>query len=104
MAIVVKYNVLDIETKQVFPNLMAQEITEHFKISRRYVTKCAKDNIVARGRFKIEVVAKKTNNDEKGNHLTLLDLKDWDKIRKPINKALSNSGKSIKLICPDLGE
>ena len=32
MAIVVKYNVLDIETKQVFPNLMAQEITEHFKI------------------------------------------------------------------------
>ena len=103
MSVIVKYNVKDTETKRVYPNLTAQEIAEQFNISRRYVTKCAKDNIVARGRFKIEAVTKKTNNDEKGNHLTLIDLKDWDKIRKPINKALSNSGKSIKLICPDLG-
>ena len=99
---IVKYNVIDLETKVVIPNITSDEVCERINICRRYLTKCVNENKVAKGRYKIEKF--ETNNDDKMNSLSFEDLKDWDKICKPINKALKNSGKSIKLICPNLGE
>ena len=99
---IVKYNVIDLETKVVIPNITSDEVCERINICRRYLTKCVNENKVAKGRYKIEKF--EPNNDDKMNSLSFEDLKDWDKICKPINKALKNSGKSIKLICPNLGE
>ena len=99
---IVKYNVIDLETKVVIPNITSDEVCERINICRRYLTKCVNENKVAKGRYKIEKF--EPNNDDKMNSISFEDLKDWDKIRIPINKALNISGKSIKLICPDLGE
>lgn len=98
---IVKFNVIDLETKVVIPNITSDEVCERINICRRYLTKCVNENKVAKGRYKIEKF--EPNNDDKMNSLSFEDLKDWDKIRIPINKALNISGKSIKLICPDLG-
>lgn len=98
---IVKFNVIDLETKVVIPNITSDEVCERINICRRYLTKCVNENKVAKGRYKIERF--EPNNDDKMNSLSFEDLKDWDKIRIPINKALNISGKSIKLICPDLG-
>ena len=97
----VKFNVIDLETKVVIPNITSYEVCERINICRRYLTKCVNENKVAKGRYKIEKF--EPNNDDKMNSISFEDLKDWDKIRIPINKALNISGKSIKLICPDLG-
>ena len=99
---IVKFNVIDLETKVVIPNITSDEVCERINICRRYLTKCVNENKIAKGRYKIEKF--EPNNDDKMNSLSFEDLKDWDKIRIPINKALNISGKSIKLICPDLGE
>lgn len=98
---IVKFNVIDLETKVVIPNITSEEVCERINICRRYLTKCVNENKVAKGRYRIERF--EPNNDDKMNSLSFEDLKDWDKIRIPINKALNISGKSIKLICPDLG-
>ena len=98
---IVKFNVIDLETKVVIPNITSDEVCERINICRRYLTKCVNENKVAKGRYKIEKF--EPNNDDKMNSSSFEDLKDWDKIRIPINKALNISGKSIKLICPDLG-
>lgn len=98
---IVKFNVIDLETKVVIPNITSDEVCERLNICRRYLTVCVNENKVAKGRYKIEKF--EPNNDDKMNSLSFEDLKDWDKIRIPINKALNISGKSIKLICPDLG-
>ena len=99
---IVRFNVIDLETKVVIPNITSDEVCERINICRRYLTKCVNENKVAKGRYKIEKF--EPNNDDKMNSISFEDLKDWDKIRIPINKALNISGKSIKLICPDLGE
>ena len=98
---IVKYNVIDLETKVVIPNITSDEVCERINICRRYLTKCVNENKVAKGRYKIEKF--EPNNDDKMNSISFEDLKDWDKICKPLNKALKKRGKSIKLICPDLG-
>ena len=98
---IVKFNVIDLETKVVIPNIASDEVCERLNICRRYLTNCVNENKVVKGRYKIEKF--EPNNDDKMNSLSFEDLKDWDKIRIPINKALNISGKSIKLICPDLG-
>ena len=97
----VKFNVIDLETKVVIPNITSDEVCERINICRRYLTKCVNENKVAKGRYRIERF--EPNNDDKMNSISFEDLKDWDKIRIPINKALNISGKSIKLICPDSG-
>ena len=99
---IVKFNVIDLETKVVIPNITSDEVCERINICRRYLTKCVNENKVAKGRYKIEKF--EPNNDDKMNSISFEDLKDWDKIRIPINKALKKRGKSIKLICPNLGE
>ena len=98
---IVKFNVIDLETKVVIPNITSDEVCERINICRRYLTKCVNENKVVKGRYRIERF--EPNNDDKMNSLSFEDLKDWDKIRIPINKALNISGKSIKFICPDLG-
>ena len=99
---IVKFNVIDLETKVVIVNITSDEVCERLNICRRYLTKCVNENKVAKGRYKIERFEPNID-DDKINSLSFEDLKDWDKIRIPINKALNISGKSIKLICPDLG-
>ena len=99
----VKFNVIDLETKVVIPNIASDEVCERLNICRRYLTKCVNENKVAKGRYKIEKFEPNID-DDKINSISLSDLKDWDKICKPLNKALKKRGKSIKLICPNLGE
>lgn len=98
----VKFNVIDLETKVVIPNITSDEVCKRINICRRYLTNCVNEKKVVKGRYKIERFEPNID-DDKINSLSFEDLKDWDKIRIPINKALNISGKSIKLICPDLG-
>ncbi len=96
----VKFNVIDLETKVVIPNITSDEVCERINICRRYLTKCVNENKVVKGRYKIERV--KPNNDDKINSLSFEDLKDWDKICKPLNKALKKLNKQIPISCSDL--
>lgn len=100
---IVKFNVIDLETKVVIPNITSDEVCERINICRRYLTKCINEKKVVKGRYKIEKFEPNID-DDKINSLSFEDLKDWDKICKPLNKALKKRGKSIKLICPNLGE
>ena len=97
---IVKYNVIDLETKVVIPNITSDEVCERINICRRYLTKCVNENKVAKGRYKIEKF--EPNNDDKMNSISFEDLKDWDKIRKPLNKALKKINKQIPITCSDL--
>ena len=100
---IVKFNVIDLETKVVIPNITSDEVCERINICRRYLTKCINEKKVVKGRYKIEKFEPNID-DDKINSLSFEDLKDWDKLCKPLNKALKKRGKSIKLICPNLGE
>ena len=97
---IVKFNVIDLETKVVIPNITSDEVCERINICRRYLTKCVNENKVAKGRYKIEKF--EPNNDDKINSISLSDLKDWDKICKPLNKALKKINKQIPITCPNL--
>ena len=67
---IVKFNVIDLETKVVIPNITSDEVCERINICRRYLTKCVNENKVAKGRYKIERF--EPNNDDKMNSLLLL--------------------------------
>ena len=97
---IVKFNVIDLETKVVIPNITSDEVCERINICRRYLTKCVNENKVAKGRYKIEQL--EPNNDDKINSLSLSDLEDWDKICKPLNKALKKINKQIPITCESL--
>ena len=97
---IVKFNVIDLETKVVIPNITSDEVCKRINICRRYLTKCVNENKVAKGRYKIEKF--EPNNDDKMNSLSLEDLKDWDKICKPLNKALKKINKQIPITCESL--
>ena len=97
---IVKFNVIDLETKVVIPNITSDEVCERINICRRYLTKCVNENKVAKGRYKIEKF--EPNNDDKMNSISFEDLKDWDKIRIPLNKALKKINKQIPISCSDL--
>ena len=97
---IVKFNVIDLETKVVIPNITSDEVCERINICRRYLTKCVNENKVAKGRYKIEKF--EPNNDDKINSLSLSDLEDWDKICKPLNKALKKINKQIPITCESL--
>ena len=98
---IVKYNVIDLETKVVIPNITSDEVCERINICRRYLTKCVNENKVAKGRYKIEKFEPNID-DDKINSLLLSDLEDWDKICKPLNKALKKINKQIPITCPNL--
>ena len=96
----VKFNVIDLETKVVIPNITSDEVCERINICRRYLTKCINEKKVVKGRYKIEKF--EPNNDDKMNSLSFEDLKDWDKICKPLNKALKKINKQIPITCESL--
>ena len=98
---IVKFNVIDLETKVVIPNITSDEVCERINICRRYLTKCVNENKVAKGRYRIERF-EPNNDDDKINSLSLSDLKDWDKICKPLNKALKKINKQIPITCESL--
>ena len=97
----VKFNVIDLETKVVIPNITSDEVCKRINICRRYLTNCVNENKVAKGRYKIEKFEPNID-DDKINSISLSDLKDWDKICKPLNKALKKINKQIPITCPDL--
>ena len=97
---IVKFNVIDLETKVVIPNITSDEVCERINICRRYLTKCVNENKVAKGRYRIERF--ESNNDDKMNSLSFEDLKDWDEICKPLNKALKKINKHIPITCESL--
>lgn len=98
---IVKFNVIDLETKVVIPNITSDEVCKRINICRRYLTKCVNENKVAKGRYKIEKF-EPNNDDDKINSLSFEDLKDWDKICKPLNKALKKINKQIPITCESL--
>lgn len=98
----VKFNVIDLETKVVIPNITSDEVCERLNICRRYLTDCVNSkNKVVKGRYKIERF-EPNNDDDKINSLSLSDLEDWDKICKPLNKALKKINKQIPITCESL--
>ena len=98
---IVKFNVIDLETKVVIPNITSDEVCERINICRRYLTKCINEKKVVKGRYKIEKFEPNID-DDKMNSLSFEDLKDWDKICKPLNKALKKINKQIPIACSDL--
>ena len=98
---IVKFNVIDLETKVVIPNITSDEVCERINICRRYLTNCVNEKKVVKGRYKIERV-KPNIDDDKMNSLSFEDLKDWDKICKPLNKALKKINKQIPITCESL--
>ena len=98
---IVKYNVIDLETKVVIPNITSDEVCERINICRRYLTKCVNEKKVVKGRYKIERFEPNID-DDKINSLSFEDLKDWDKICKPLNKALKKINKQIPITCESL--
>ena len=98
---IVKFNVIDLETKVVIPNITSDEVCERINICRRYLTNCVNENKVAKGRYKIEKFEPNID-DDKINSISLSDLKDWDKICKPLNKALKKINKQIPITCESL--
>ena len=98
---IVKFNVIDLETKVVIPNITSDEVCERLNICRRYLTKCVNENKVAKGRYKIEKFEPNID-DDKINSLLLSDLEEWDKICKPLNKALKKINKQIPITCESL--
>ena len=98
---IVKFNVIDLETKVVIPNITSDEVCERLNICRRYLTKCVNENKVAKGRYKIEKFEPNID-DDKINSLSFEDLKDWDKICKSLNKALKKINKQIPITCESL--
>ena len=97
----VKFNVIDLETKVVIPNITSDEVCERLNICRRYLTKCINEKKVVKGRYKIEKFEPNID-DDKINSLSFEDLKDWDKICKPLNKALKKINKQIPITCESL--
>ena len=85
---IVKFNVIDLETKVVIPNITSDEVCERINICRRYLTKCVNENKVAKGRYRIEKF--EPNNDDKMNNLSFEDLKDW------LDKAMEKAEKSAE--------
>ena len=98
---IVKFNVIDLETKVVIPNITSDEVCKRINICRRYLTKCINEKKVVKGRYKIEKF-EPNNDDDKINSLSFEDLKDWDKICKPLNKALKKINKQIPITCESL--
>lgn len=99
---IVKFNVIDLETKVVIPNITSDEVCKRINICRRYLTDCVNSkNKVVKGRYKIEKFEPNID-DDKINSLSFEDLKDWDKICKPLNKALKKINKQIPITCESL--
>lgn len=98
---IVKFNVIDLETKVVIVNITSDEVCERLNICRRYLTNCVNENKVVKGKYRIEKFEPNID-DDKINSISLSDLKDWDKICKPLNKALKKINKQIPITCPNL--
>ena len=98
---IVKFNVIDLETKVVMVNITSDEVCERLNICRRYLTNCVNENKVVKGKYRIEKFEPNID-DDKINSISLSDLKDWDKICKPLNKALKKINKQIPITCPNL--
>lgn len=75
------------------------EIAERLGITRAYVNSCIRSGSLIQNRYKVKLAKVIETQKNIPNNL----WNEWDRVCEPINKALKNSGKSIKLICPDLG-
>lgn len=93
-----KVSILDKKTG-IVEITTSNEIAERLGISRAYVNSCIRSGSLIQNRYKVKLV--KVIDPQKNIPCTLWN--EWDRVCEPINKALKNSGKSIKLICPDLG-
>lgn len=90
----VKYDLFDYTGKKIMENVTTTQIANMLHISKNYVTSCARNNVLIRGIYKVQQISAQ----EVSNKLIPCSMwEEWDRVVKPLNKALRNSGKDIKL-------
>lgn len=94
MAKVIRYRVTDMIYKDVMNDLTANELAKLLGVGTHYIYKSANNGNLIRNRYKIEITA---INDTTKSNIPYEVWTEWDRVCKPLNKALKRCGKDIKL-------
>ena len=92
------YRVIDIWTKNVIENLTMREVVRTLGVSRGTIRSAVKRNNLVRCRYEISEMGL-VEIDKDTNHIRSDLWNQWEEIRKPIHKALIDSGKVVFLSC-----
>ena len=92
------YRVIDIRTKNVIENLTMREVVRTLGVSRGTIRNAVKRNNLVRCRYEISEMGL-VEIDKDTNHIPSDLWNQWEEIRKPIHKALIDSGKVVFLSC-----
>ena len=95
------YRVIDIWTKNVIENLTMREVVRTLGVSRGTIRSVVKKNNRVRCRYEISEMGL-VEIDRGINHIPSDLWNQWEEIRKPIHKALIDSGKMIFISCSNL--
>ena len=77
------YEIKDIVTTQVYPNLTVREISEMLKVTEAHVYRAIRDNVLVGNRFK---VIKRDEPTDKPNKLPQNLLIEWDMVTRKFKK------------------
>lgn len=91
----VRYRLTDKSTGTVLERVTASDIAQMLGVSKHYVTSSARNNNLIQFRYKVEMIEIEEVLDK---HISSDLWAEWDRICKPLNKALKKHGKQIKLV------
>ena len=94
------YRVTDIYTKNVLENMTTREVARVLGVSKGTIRSAIKNDTLVRCRYDIEDMGEV--EIDKDTYIPNRMWDEWDDIRKPINKALKDSGKIIFISCNSL--
>lgn len=92
------YRVTDIYTKNVLENMTTREVARVLGVSKGTIRSAVKRNNLVRCRYEISEMGL-VEIDKDTNHIPVDLWNQWEEIRKPIHKALIDSGKVVFLSC-----
>lgn len=92
------YRVIDIWTKNVIENLTMREVVRTLGVSRGTIRSAVKNDNLIRCRYEVSEMGE-ILIDKDTNHIPSDLWNQWEEIRKPIHKALIDSGKVVFLSC-----
>lgn len=92
------YKLIDKSTNTILENLTSNDIARMLGVTKQYVLYSARTENLIQLRYKVELIA---NEQEYGKKIPDKMWAEWEKVRKPLNKAIKLRGKDIELICVD---
>ena len=95
------YRVIDIWTKNVIENLTMREVVRTLGVSRGTIRSAVKNDNLIRCRYEVSEMGE-ISKDKDINHIPERLWNEWEEVRKPINKAIKDSGKMIFISCSNL--